>query len=1146
MSAFSEMLLPAGFLVHCLNAAVASVVVCTISVLLSRRSTWSLPVRHAVLVAGLAVGLIVPLVIPLCPVPAIWSIWISDTLDPPQTSPVSQSIGSLHQNGDLGAPTVISRPVAEAQAVGLTIKKSAVIPPVANVAEPIPAAPILEQPTLSTSLRWQIVGTVLCGSWLVGIAISLGRTIVGLSKFRRWLQTLSVLDSPLIDAAAGEAAEEVGLRSTVVIYHSALLPAPVSYGLLRQRIVVPLGIEFELSFDQLRAVIQHEMAHIARRDLWIGVLQQAASIAYWWNPLVLLANRQLADLREHICDDIAIRELPESSAYADTLINFTERCSLCVPVPATLGIGSAPASQLESRIRRILSSSDKRRTQLSRWSIAGVSGTAVLLTATILLAQVRVKPTEDVPAQNPLKSVPPHKPANKPQSAVVIVQDPTLHDLIQQMAVYEKMYFPFDIQVMETFRFPDDLTPQERARNLRADGRKHQRLTAYAQLARRIWRTKETGLVDNEIKQGPDERFSDGERIIQTSASPSIVDGSQALEFHVDNRTDVISNYLHARPLCGVFCLSNYSAGELFSGAFKNKEEAIELAWEDGDAKLTFSFGKPHWNTAYVLWLSRLHDWHPIRLQRFWNKEDKLFHDEWEVTKFVQQGKVWRVAEGTHRYRDLDPDGGKLVDPRIKYSVDFKILAEKYGAAVDAKQFSFKIPAGAKVRESGKLEVEPPVPTKTREITVTVVDVAGKPIPKATVRLPASQLRDHDAVTTNEQGIAKSVKAPAANVSLEITADGFRPVSWILGDKVDNLRAVIVPQSAGIVVDQGKPVAEAWITSRSLQVRADGYTYVPNRDWDGRDDDWSGIDGKFELKSNLTVRRTDAVVPLIAVNAKRDTMAIRFVKARELGQPQELALQNTCHVIGHCLLTEMTELVVVDISLTTFADQYIGDLTTRRELTKEGLRVDFQMRMPPGDYVLNSEQTSHHAGFTIPVTIPAGKAVLDLGTKRVSPAGLAVLKGKPAPELKLQWRPGQEETWEKLRGKIVVLDFWGTWCTPCVADMPELMDIAEQFRDKPVQWLSVHTPNLKSFAELDREIAVCQEKSWNKRSLPFTMVLDSLVDDSEYSGQTSRSYSVTEWPTLVVVDQQGKVVGPVPKNKLTETIARLLARATEK
>jgi thiol-disulfide isomerase/thioredoxin len=167
-------------------------------------------------------------------------------------------------------------------------------------------------------------------------------------------------------------------------------------------------------------------------------------------------------------------------------------------------------------------------------------------------------------------------------------------------------------------------------------------------------------------------------------------------------------------------------------------------------------------------------------------------------------------------------------------------------------------------------------------------------------------------------------------------------------------------------------------------------------------------------------------------------------------------------------------------------------------------------------------------------------------SKAISPVGAVALKGKPAPGLTVQWRPGQKSNWEQLRGKIVVLDFWGTWCVPCINDMPWLMGIAAQFREQPVAWLSVHTPNLKSFAELDRGIATCQEKFWNKRALPFTTVLDRPVAGSEYAGQTSERYGVAEWPTLIVVDQQGRVVGPIPKKKLAETIAGLLDRGIEK
>ncbi len=236
----------------------------------------------------------------------------------------------------------------------------------------------------------------------------------------------------------------------------------------------------------------------------------------------------------------------------------------------------------------------------------------------------------------------------------------------------------------------------------------------------------------------------------------------------------------------------------------------------------------------------------------------------------------------------------------------------------------------------------------------------------------------------------------------------------------------------------------------------------------------------------------------------------------------------------------MTELVDVGNGLETPTGEHIGSLSTRRALAPDGLRVDFEMRLPEGNYVLKSRQSSHHAGFEIPFTVPAGQNDLDLGTKSVSHAGTVALKGKPAPTLDVQWRQEQPTTWEDLRGKVVVLDFWGTWCRPCVAAMPALIEIHDQFRDKPVEWITIHTPNLKTFEEFDGAVAKLRDSAWNQRDLPFTTAIDQPVTDKGFTGKTSQSYGVAEWPTLIVVDQQGKVVGPVPKKRLTDTISRLL------
>lgn len=68
----------------------------------------------------------------------------------------------------------------------------------------------------------------------------------------------------------------------------------------------------------------------------------------------------------------------------------------------------------------------------------------------------------------------------------------------------------------------------------------------------------------------------------------------------------------------------------------------------------------------------------------------------------------------------------------------------------------------------------------------------------------------------------------------------------------------------------------------------------------------------------------------------------------------------------------------------------------------------------------------------------------------------AELVGKPAPELNFIWSSREGFTkLSALRGKVVVLDFWATWCGPCVATFPQIRELAEHYKDADVIVLGV-------------------------------------------------------------------------------------------
>jgi thiol-disulfide isomerase/thioredoxin len=523
--------------------------------------------------------------------------------------------------------------------------------------------------------------------------------------------------------------------------------------------------------------------------------------------------------------------------------------------------------------------------------------------------------------------------------------------------------------------------------------------------------------------------------------------------------------------------------------------------------------------------------------------KDKQFFDEWEASKFVRHGAHWRVAAGTHRYRDYEDQSP---DAKIVYSLDFEVLAAKYGDAVDQKQFEYQIPAGANIHDDQQPAAEPTPPAKTRTITVRAVDIAGQPVPSASVRLRTPMdPRELDRVAADANGVARTEKAPEGeDASITVEAPDFRPASWGLGAPVSEIEVILVPKSSGATVDEtGKPVADAWITHETLEFRADGLMFLPDRALYREVRDWSDDTGRFTLKQELTLRNLDTAIPFIAVDPRQERMAIQIVQPRDLGRSQTLKLQPVGIVQGQFLLEGVRETLDIRPSLELPTGETVATATTRKELTPEGLRVEFQLRLPPGEYELKIRQSAHHAKSAVRFVRTAGERSLDLGTTVVPAAGPATLIGKPAPQLDVRWRPGEETNWEKLRGQVVVLDFWGVWCGPCVADIPELMDIADQFRDEPVAWIAVHTGEIKDFDEFDRKLAECAKRHWTQRIPSFTMALDRpLPGDDEYNGRTAERYGISVMNTLVVVDQQGNVAGPVQKDRLAETLRRLLDR----
>jgi uncharacterized protein (TIGR03435 family) len=109
-------------------------------------------------------------------------------------------------------------------------------------------------------------------------------------------------------------------------------------------------------------------------------------------------------------------------------------------------------------------------------------------------------------------------------------------------------------------------------------------------------------------------------------------------------------------------------------------------------------------------------------------------------------------------------------------------------------------------------------------------------------------------------------------------------------------------------------------------------------------------------------------------------------------------------------------------------------------------------------------------------------------------------------------------SWDALKGKVVVLEFWATWCGPCVAAISHLNELAEQFKDRPVQFIAI--------TDEDEKII---DPFLKKKPMQAWVGLDT--DKSMF-----KDYGIKGIPHTVVVDKNGKIAAIIHPTRLTGQI----------
>ncbi len=186
------------------------------------------------------------------------------------------------------------------------------------------------------------------------------------SADEKWLVTLARLSS------------EMEVRKNLVLTHSTLIDTPSTSGVLNPWIILPTALmENKKSPQFLEQILQHELAHIKRRDPFVASMQAIISIFLFWHPAVNYVNKQIRFERELACDDWVINQVGRDGvdrvrAYANSLLNIAE--SLQRQVSLNHSVACVHTTHgLVSRIKTLLDKNADHSTSMKLTSSALIS-----------------------------------------------------------------------------------------------------------------------------------------------------------------------------------------------------------------------------------------------------------------------------------------------------------------------------------------------------------------------------------------------------------------------------------------------------------------------------------------------------------------------------------------------------------------------------------------------------------------------------------------------------------------------------------------------------------------------------------------------------------------------------------------------------
>jgi thiol-disulfide isomerase/thioredoxin len=519
-------------------------------------------------------------------------------------------------------------------------------------------------------------------------------------------------------------------------------------------------------------------------------------------------------------------------------------------------------------------------------------------------------------------------------------------------------------------------------------------------------------------------------------------------------------------------------------------------------------------------------------------------------------------------YRDVMPAGNSFVYNLVAHDGDYgrwRKWANSVSEPIKTKpgqrfeNFDFKLTRGATVR--GRVVADGGRVVGNREVRSEPVDLRENRYYDPTVKVRSDGSFELKFIRPGKQYIQVSpfwlatTEAPGrSSVELELkpaevregvelhVAPSAEPVAPLLAMRtfrvklLDHAGAPAAHQRLTVVKRAGPALASRGFAA--LVGSPSGLAKRLEREsWDG-EQFITGADGVVAISGTTLFDQHSTIAMAVALNPDREEGALGVLYA-DLQTPDiTLRLSPFCDTTASISNKKLPD----RNSATHVHLQSGGFLLASASVVDD--RIDLQL--PMGEYTLTVENTIS-TPQVVKFTVKANQEQLNLGLITLIPTRLAALIGKPAPELRgiADWGNGAPLKLADLRGKVVILDFWGYWCGPCLASMPSLMKIYDEYPQKDVAIIAVHDGTVKNVAQLRDRTESAKKQFWKGRVLPFHLAVAggglTKIEGTKDSAnaQVVADYGITAFPTTLLIDQQGKIVAQLDPRDVSGTKKRL-------